>query len=50
MDIVRDCAEQGRPVLGVCLGHQAIGAVWGATVARAPELLHERLALLLRHG
>ena len=40
MEIVRDCAAQGRPLLGVCLGHQAIGAVWGATVARAPELLH----------
>lgn len=39
MDIVRECA--GRvPILGVCLGHQAIAAAYGATVARAPELLH----------
>jgi para-aminobenzoate synthetase component II len=28
------------PVLGVCLGHQAIGVAYGATVGRAPELLH----------
>ncbi len=50
MDIVRDCADQGRPVLGVCLGHQAIGAVWGATVARAPELLHGKTSVVHHNG
>lgn len=50
MDIVRDCAEQGRPLLGVCLGHQAIGAVWGATVARAPELLHGKTSEVHHNG
>ena len=39
MDLIR--AAQGKvPVFGVCLGHQAIGAVYGAHVTRAPELLH----------
>jgi para-aminobenzoate synthetase component 2 len=50
MDIVRECAEQGLPVLGVCLGHQAIGAVWGATVARAPELLHGKTSVVHHDG
>lgn len=50
MDVVRDCAEHGRPLLGVCLGHQAIGAVWGATVARAPELLHGKVSEVHHDG
>lgn len=39
IDIVKTCA--GRvPIFGVCLGHQAIATAYGATVTRAPELLH----------
>ena len=40
----------GKPLFGVCLGHQAIAVNFGATVARAPELLHGKTSLVHHTG
>ncbi|MFG3616329.1 aminodeoxychorismate/anthranilate synthase component II [Nocardia sp. NPDC047654] len=48
--LVRACAEQSVPLLGVCLGHQAIGEAFGATVIRAPELLHGKTSEVFHIG
>jgi len=45
--LVRACAATGTPLLGVCLGHQAIGVAFGATVDRAPELLHGKTSTVI---
>ena len=49
VEMVREVAGQ-VPVLGVCLGHQAIGVAYGAIVERAPELLHGKTSEVLHDG
>ncbi|MGW6375434.1 aminodeoxychorismate/anthranilate synthase component II [Rhodococcus sp. NPDC055112] len=50
MDLVAACAAARTPLLGVCLGHQSIGAAFGATVDRAPELLHGKTSQVSHDG
>ena len=44
--IVRAVVESGQPLLGVCLGHQAIAEALGATVTHAEELMHGKTSLV----
>jgi len=49
LDVLRQCGGD-LPIFGVCLGHQAFGAAFGATVNRAPELLHGKTSLVTHLG
>jgi para-aminobenzoate synthetase component 2 len=49
MDIISAYAGK-LPIFGVCLGHQAIGAAFGGTVTRAPELLHGKTSEVHHKG
>ena len=48
--LVGVCEQRGLPLLGVCLGHQAIAVAHGATVSRAPELLHGKTSEVEHDG
>ena len=50
VEMVRACAARAQPLLGVCLGHQAIGVAFGADVGRAPELLHGKTSEVEHQG
>jgi para-aminobenzoate synthetase component 2 len=44
--VVKAALETGQPLLGVCLGHQAIAEAFGATVTNAEELMHGKTSLI----
>ena len=44
MDLIRAAAKAQVPLFGVCLGHQAIGQVFGGKVVRAPVPMHGKLS------
>jgi anthranilate/para-aminobenzoate synthase component II len=48
MDVLRQCPSV--PVLGVCLGHQALALAAGGRVLRSPEPVHGRLSTLSHTG
>ena len=48
-DVIREIGPR-LPVLGVCLGHQCIGHVFGGDVVRAPRLMHGKTSPILHDG
>lgn len=48
-DVIRELG-QSIPVLGVCLGHQCIGEVYGGVVSHAPELMHGKTSHVCHYG
>jgi anthranilate synthase component 2 len=49
LDVIKQ-ADGAMPILGVCLGHQAIGQVYGGAIVRAPEPMHGKLSRVHHNG
>jgi anthranilate synthase/aminodeoxychorismate synthase-like glutamine amidotransferase len=49
-DAIREFGERGVPVLGVCLGNQCIGQLYGGTVVRAERVMHGKTSEVRHHG
>jgi anthranilate synthase component 2 len=50
VDLVKACSERRLPLLGVCLGHQAIGVAFGGRIVRARSIMHGKVSLIEHDG
>lgn len=47
---ISEFGEAGKPVLGVCLGHQCLGQIYGGKVVRAPQVMHGKTSEIYHNG
>ncbi|KHL03269.1 aminodeoxychorismate/anthranilate synthase component II [Sinomonas humi] len=50
IELIKWCGENAKPMLGVCLGHQALAEAYGGKVTHAPELMHGKTSLVEHEG
>jgi anthranilate synthase/aminodeoxychorismate synthase-like glutamine amidotransferase len=50
LEVVAECARTRTPLLGVCLGHQAIGQAFGGRIVRARSLMHGKVSAVAHDG
>jgi len=50
VETIKVAAQRGIPLLGVCLGMQSMGAAWGASIVRAPTLVHGEASAVSHDG
>lgn len=50
IELIKWCGENSKPMLGVCLGHQALAEAYGGVVRHAEQLMHGKTSEVSHHG